>query len=152
MHGEGLQRVKSRFNKHLGLSKMKEKLSREYIEDTPKGSFEYGTNDCALWAFKYVYSLNGLDLFTKYLGQYKTWSGGREALRKFGDKSLKDYLNNHFDEIKIWFAGRGDLVMYRGAVGICQGKLSFFLNKKNIISLNTLDCKDAWRVKEKCHK
>lgn len=131
---------------------MKEKLSREYIEKTQQGSFEYGTNDCALWVGKYVYLLNGLDLFSKYLGEYKTWSGGREALRKFGDKGLRDYLDNHFETIKILFAARGDLVMYRGGVGICQGKFSFFLNKKNIARINTLSCKEAWRVKEKCHK
>lgn len=131
---------------------MKVEISREHIENTRPKMFEYGQNDCALWSFRYIKSLNGLDLFTKYLGKYKTWAGGRSALRKLGDKTLIDYVSKHFKIIKISFAQRGDLVMSRGALGICQGKYTHFFNKKGVIHKLTFDCKYAWRVEEKCHK
>lgn len=125
---------------------MKAEVSRRHIEETKPESFEYGKNDCALWSFKYLKRLNGLDLLTKYAGKYKTWSGARASLRKQGDVSLVDYLNSHLKTIEINFAQRGDLVMYRGALGLCQGKRSYFLNKKGVQHLYTFDCKLAWRV------
>lgn len=129
---------------------MKAELSMKYIENSNPKSFKYGTLDCALWAFKYVKTVNGLDLYSKYVGKYKTWAGGRSALRKQGDVSLINYLNNNFEIMEMNFAQRGDLVMYKGAVGICQGKYSFFLNEKNVAHRLTEFCGHAWRVEEKC--
>ena len=131
---------------------MKDEISRKYIEETKPNSFEYGKNDCALWAFKYIKLLNGVDLVSKYLGKYKTWSGGRSALRKYGDKSLIEYLDDNFMKITPPYAQRGDLVMLRGALGLCQGRLTYFLNKKGVAHRYTLDCKFGWRVEEKCRK
>ncbi len=131
---------------------MKSDISRIYIKNSNPETFEYGIMDCALWAFRYVRNVNGMDLYSKYVGKYKTWAGGRAALRKQGDLSLIDYLDNHFVSIAPSFASRGDLVMYRGAVGICQGKFSFFLNKKDVAHRSTLICRYAWKVKDKCHK
>jgi len=131
---------------------MKSDVSRIYIKNSNPETFEYGTMDCALWAFRYLKNVNGMDLFSKYVGKYKTWAGGREALRKNGDVSLINYISHHLQPIAIGFASRGDLVMYRGAVGICHGKFSFFLNKKEVASRATSDCRYAWKVKEKCHR
>lgn len=131
---------------------MKEKVSRNHIENTKSDSFKYGYNDCALWSFRYVKALNGLDLFTKYVGKYTTWSGGRSALRKFGDNTLINYVNQNFKSIHLSFAQRGDLIMFRGALGICQGKFTFFLNKKGVTHILTNDCSLSWRVDEKCPK
>jgi len=131
---------------------MKDEISRKYIEGTMPKSFEYGKNDCALWSFKYVKILSGIDLVSKYQGKYKTWAGGRSALKKYGDKNLITYLNNNFKEIQPSYAQRGDLLMLRGAVGICQGRFSYLLNKKGVVHRPTLDCKMAWRVEQKCLK
>ncbi len=131
---------------------MKEDISRNYIEKTKPGSFKYGSNDCAMWVFKYVKSLNGIDFLSKLMNKYKTWSEGRELLRSMGHKNLKEFLDKQIKTIPVSYAQRGDLVMCRGALGICQGKFSYFLNKKNVTHLVTLDCKFAWRVEEKCLK
>lgn len=131
---------------------MKSDISRIYIKNSNPQTFEYGTMDCALWAFRYVKNVNGMDLYSKYVGKYKTWAGGRSALRKQRDGSLVEYLDKNFVRIDPSFASRGDLVMCRGAVGICQGTFSFFLNKKELAHLSTLGCRYAWKVKEKCRK
>jgi len=131
---------------------MKSELSRNYIEKTKPGSFKYGSNDCAMWVFKYLKVVNGTNLLSKLINKYKTWSEGRKLLRSMGHKNLKEFLDKQVSRIPVSYAQRGDLVMYGGALGICQGKFSYFLNKKNVTHLVTLDCKFAWRVEEKCHK
>lgn len=134
---------------------MKEKKSREYIENTQPNSFKYGILDCAIWVGKYVESITGGDFYSEFEHEYKTWSGGRSELRRKGHNSLRDYMNKNFKRIPILMARRGDLVFFRGALGICQGKYSYFLNKSGKSAKITEDCTQSWTIeefREKCHK
>jgi len=133
----------------------KEKLSREYIENTKPTSFKYGVLDCAIWVGKYVESITGMDFYSSFQNKYKTWSGGRDELRRSGYESLTNYMDKNFSRIPVLMAKRGDLVFFKGALGICQGTYSWFLNKTGKSSKFTNDCTKAWVIeedRETCHR
>ena len=127
---------------------MKEKVSRVYIENTEPNTFKYGFLDCAIWVGKYVKLLTGNDFYSQFENRYKTWSGGRDEIRNAGHESLTDYMDKNFSSIPVLMAKRGDVVFFRGAIGICQGTYSWFLNKSGKSSKFTYDCTKAWQIEK----
>lgn len=108
--------------------------------------FEWGKNDCILWSMMIVEAITGKDYTSKHRGKYRDKKSADAYLKKLG-KSLDKIVDAKFKRIKAIEAGRGDLVFYQGAVGICDGLYSFFMKEPGgLVPIKTVKCSAAWRV------
>ena len=72
--------------------------------------FEFGSNDCALWAGRVVNAVTGDDVFSEYVGRYKTATGGYRAFKKAtGFASHIEYVKSTLELEQNAFAQAGDL-------------------------------------------
>lgn len=87
----------------------------------------YGSHDCALHGANVVNALIGIDHGAPFRGRYTTELGAAKALRKYGAGTLEATFDAHLPVIPIAFAGRGDLVMAEGSIGVCIGGDAMFV-------------------------
>jgi len=81
--------------------------------------FEFGSNDCALWAGRVVKAVTGDDVCAEYIGRYKTAIGGYRAFKKAtGFASHIEYVESALEQVPSSFAQAGDL----GFVETDQGR------------------------------
>lgn len=115
------------------------------IEQAKDKPFKWGVFDCVTWAADAVLAITGIDYFDQYRGTYKT---KKEALAiiKTEFETIENPLNELFTPIKTTMAGRGDVVLYKKAIGVCDGVYSFFATPKGLTPVKTLLTEKAWRV------
>ncbi len=108
--------------------------------------FQWGSQDCALWAASIIQKITGKDYGVDFRGRYSDSQAAYDVIHQRAD-GLNDLVSSYFELIDIRTAMRGDLVMKTGALGICFGINSCFLMEhKGITAVPTLDCYYAWRV------
>lgn len=112
-------------------------------KDTP---FAWGSHDCALFAADVVLAITGADHGAVFRGRYRTANGAARALKKQGFAGLPDYLDSIFTRRPVSYARRGDVVLYDGAMGICDGGTSWFVTADGLTPIPTLTCETAWGV------
>lgn len=81
------------------------------IDQKENQAFEYGKNDCSLFAADVVFAQTGIDLASEYRGKYKTLAGGIRAIKKNGYSSQFDILEKNFEEVPVSSAAVGDLAI-----------------------------------------
>ena len=109
--------------------------------------FAWGSNDCALWAARWVLAATGQNFLADWEGKYKTENGAARLMKKRGFSGPEDIAAAHLPPIPLTLARRGDLVLHpQGALGVCFGRTSYFLTLTGLTTLNTLDCERAWAV------
>jgi hypothetical protein len=113
----------------------------QYLLDTAKTPFQWGSNDCALFAANGIKAITGVDIADDFRGKYsneaeafaliKTMTGGTTVAdaaaycaKKHGLKALANPL----------FAQRGDLVVFEAPTGSLVAGL-VHLNGRHIISV-----------------
>lgn len=133
------------------------RLLADFIESRRKAPFEWGTNDCCLFACDAVHAITGLDPAAKtFRGKYKTAVGAGKILKKHGgvEGVAENVCEKHgFGEITIPFAMRGDVVscdmteVGEAALGICLGAQSAFIGiTDGMRFIPTINCRRAWRI------
>lgn len=116
----------------------------EQARDTP---FSWGTHDCALFCADIILAMSGSDLAHDLRGRYKTESGALKRIRKLGFKNLEELVNERLEPVPITCAQRGDLVLHHnGALGICDGFVSWFVTPEGLTRVKTLTFEKAWKV------
>jgi len=114
--------------------------------------FQWGVNDCALFAADCVKAMTGVDPAEAFRGQYDTSRGAALALREHGAGTLLKTMKAMFGEpISPHFAQRGDVVMRDATTtGICAGQFSWFMGeegeREGLVYLPTAACRYAFRV------
>lgn len=122
-----------------------ESILAETIEAARHTPFAWGTHDCALWAADCVYAMTGVDYAAPFRGQYQTEAEAKRLIEgQYG--SLGGYVSRHLVSVPLEQVRRGDVVMWRRALGICEGGQSFFVTYQGLRAINTLNCEQAWRV------
>lgn len=116
------------------------------IEEYRYKDFEWGENDCALFASNVVATYTGKNFAKKYIGSYSNELDARRTLKEIGYKDLKKLVDSLLPSISITYAGRGDVVMYKKSLGICLGEQSAFLWQSGLTFQPTLQCTHAWRI------
>lgn len=71
--------------------------------------FEWGTNDCALFAMRCVEAMTGENPGAIFIGKYKTARGAMGVIRRAGHKDLVEFAAAHFAKISAAFANAGDV-------------------------------------------
>lgn len=120
----------------------------EYLLKNNDRAFKYGEWDCFIFIQDYFKHVQGKTLVLN-IGNYQSEKGYKEALKASGYRSILHYLNKNYPHIPIGFATKGCVVLKDGALGICDGRISWFLTKDGILPSLTIDLyKRAWRVNE----
>ena len=83
-----------------------------YLRERQPMAFEWGTNDCMMFAARAVYALTGHDYFTEYAG-YSDEASAAEALKKHRGVAgiITACLGQGSD--KVLTARRGDVVLVK---------------------------------------
>jgi hypothetical protein len=114
--------------------------------------FEWGTHDCALFAFNIVRDLTGIDYASAYRGNYHTAQGAARALRKQGKGTLRATVGGVLGtEVPPPTARRGDLLLWcqpkRGdTIGVCIDDRGAFVGPAGLVFVPVKDCEAAWHV------
>lgn len=112
------------------------------------GPFEWGTNDCCMFAVRAVEVMTGVDHGKPYRG-YKTALGAHRRLEKYG--GVEGIATIELGEPKsVLFAKRGDVVSVligeNLLLGICLGDKIAAVSENGLIFLPMECAQNAWSV------
>lgn len=99
----------------------------EWIVANRSREFAWGEWDCILMACSAVEALTGEDPAAEYRGRYSDAHGAAKALRKLGKGTLLKTIDAEFERRPVGMARRGDLIMRKGAIGVCVGGAGLFV-------------------------
>ena len=127
-----------------------EKRLSDAVEAARGQPFEWGSHDCATWAFDVRQALiNGPDVVA-WRGRYKTALGSHRAMRKLGWHTMEEGGRALMGEPLpgVLMAQRGDLVLSQGdpAFGVCIGSQVAFVGPSGLQFVPLAECAMAWRV------
>jgi hypothetical protein len=122
-----------------------EKRLNEFLDTV--GPFEWGTNDCCLFAANAVLAMTGEDYAKPYRG-YKTAKG---ALSRLKDIGVAGVATNALGAPKApLFAQRGDVVSFDAgdgiALGVCIGAKIAAVGQDGLLMLPMNEAIQAWSV------
>ena len=112
------------------------------------GPFEWGTNDCCMFAVAAVEVMTGTDHGKPYRG-YKTALGARRRLEKFG--GVEGIATIELGAPKpVLYAKRGDIVSVMSGenllLGICLGDKIAAVSESGLLFLPFETVQKAWSV------
>jgi hypothetical protein len=120
-----------------------EKRLIEKLEST-KG-FEWGVNDCCLFAADCVQAMTGIDHASEFRG-YKTATGAYKRLKKAG--GLVAVMDSKLRSVPVKFAKRGDVIAFENgeeySLGICIGDKIAAVSDDGLIYLPMNKAVKAW--------
>lgn len=125
-------------------------MSEKYIEKSFTEKFEWGKLDCVLWVAKYVEEVTGIDHIGDHLGTYSSKYEACKKLLELGFDGVPDLIDNYLSPVlDVRLCKRGDIVFCskKNALGICNGKNSFFLSEEGVVAMSTMACDKAWKIK-----
>ncbi|MES2904636.1 MAG: hypothetical protein V4696_10665 [Pseudomonadota bacterium] len=120
--------------------------------------FAWGSMDCALFATAAAAAQTGDDRAAEYRGTYTDRKGSAAALRCLGKGTLLRTMDSLFPRCPPAFARRGDLVWFKGSVGVCVGGEALFVGevrvakaagvmlREGLIAVPRGEWTRAWRV------
>ncbi len=127
--------------------------------------FEWGRNDCALFACDLLQAVSGIDFAAPFRGKYKSARGAARILKRYGGAGLpasarttagleavveKIAEARKREEVKPLMAQRGDLVlldMPEGpALGVCLGAWVAAAGETGMVRVELREARRAWRV------
>lgn len=125
-----------------------ENILYDYLNKSKDLCFEWGANDCALWASSFVDLITGSNYASDWRGLYNTEEGAASLMAERGFANCEAIADNYLQEKILKLASRGDLVLHEtGALGICAGRISYFLTPNSgLVAVMTRTCKKAWEV------
>tara|TARA_R110000787_G_scaffold222868_1_gene331320 strand:+ start:5250 stop:5630 length:381 start_codon:yes stop_codon:yes gene_type:complete len=116
----------------------------KYIEDNKDKSLKYGVWDC----FIFVKGIHKTSIGDEFKGNYKYKKEYFERLKEIGFTTIKSYCDEKLITIENKQLQRTDIVIYKDALGLCDGINSIFLNKKGYTFVKTNLVDKGYR----CHK
>lgn len=121
------------------------------VDDARTRSFNWGTHDCATWAFELRRDLlGGDDTAALWRGRYRTARGAARVMRRLGWASMPEagvaLLGVPLADVRL--AQRGDLVLSPDATsfGVCLGAQVAFLGPEGLTLRALSSCALAWRI------
>ena len=126
------------------------------IEAKRKEPFAFGSFDCSLWAGMAIEAVNGVDIYSPYVGRYSTALGALKKLKQIDkvSKPIEVFDKNLGERQPIAFAKKGDIVFtsnpdidiqlpddfdtFGPVLGVCYGQNSIFVGEAGLIEITTL--------------
>jgi hypothetical protein len=108
--------------------------------------FEYGVNDCCLFAAGAVEVITGEDPMSEFRGKYDSLKGSIKAINEIGAGTLEETLDGKFAEVSIGYAQRGDLAFFNDSVGVVMGSFAYFVSDDGLERINRSLWDKCWGV------
>lgn len=127
-----------------------DQIANDYLASKANSAFEWGVNDCALFAADLVLLITGRDIAAEYRGKYDSQLSAAAALREYGQGTLEATFDALFDVIPIGDACRFDLAYAEGSIGIVIGDEALFVGEQGdfpgLVRIARSSWVKAWRV------
>jgi hypothetical protein len=119
-----------------------------FIAEHRDRPFQWGSWDCALFATACAAEITGEDRAAAFRDRYSDKAGAMQALRDVGSGTLLRTLDSLYPRKAMPFAGRGDLVWFKGCVGVCLGADTMFIEEgeSGLTPIPRALCSKAWSV------
>lgn len=118
----------------------------EYINAKRHEPFEYGVNDCCLFAAGAVEAMTGEDPMPEFRGKYDSLKTSIAALKEIGAGDLESTLDGKFPIVEVGFAQRGDIAFHEGSAGIIAGSFAWFVSDDGLERIPLEMWDKAWSV------
>lgn len=129
----------------MRISAWEEALS-EYIATKRDETFEYGVNDCCLFAAGAVEAITGEDPMPEFRGKYDSLKTSLQVIKEIGAGTLEATMDTKFLEIEIGHAQRGDLAFFDDSVGVVMGSFAYFVSDDGLERVNRSLWDKCWGV------
>lgn len=120
-----------------------------FIQSRMRSPFEWGTNDCCMFAADAVLAAHGIDHAEDVRGSYSTEKEARRLLRRLG--GLAAIASRGGDEIAPLMANVGDVGLIaqeeRELLGVCVGGVWLVPTRDGLCAVQIDAAKRAWSVK-----
>lgn len=117
-----------------------------YIAIKRHEPFEYGVNDCCLFAAGAVIEVTGEDPMAEFRGKYDSLKGSLKVIKEIGAGTLEATLDGKFPEVGIGHAQRGDLAFFDGSVGVVMGGFAYFASDDGLERVPRALWNKCWSV------
>jgi hypothetical protein len=117
-----------------------------YIAIKRHEPFEYGVNDCCLFAAGAVIEVTGQDPMPEFRGKYDSLKGSLTVIKEIGAGTLEATLDGKFPEVGIGHAQRGDLAFFDGSVGVVMGGFAYFASDDGLERVPRAMWDKCWSV------
>jgi hypothetical protein len=124
-------------------------LLDNYIECSRLRRFEWGSFDCVTFAGNWKALVTGADPLASVRGTYSSERGALETIVRLGCNDLESVASHFFgepDPLGPKFAGRGDIVLAQGALGISLGARGAFLSLSGLELIPARQFQTVWKV------
>jgi len=121
------------------------------VKEAETKPFQWGEHDCCLFAADIVLAMTGEDPAVAFRGRYRTATGAKRALTRYGRGSVPATVDALFGaRHRPQMARRGDLLLAATAqgeaVGVCVGPHGVFAAPAGLTRVPLADCLCSWRV------
>jgi hypothetical protein len=118
-----------------------------YIAERAEMPFQWGVNDCALFAAGAVQALTGEDFGKPWRGKYSTEAGAAKALKRRGFEDVAGPFTQALgDPFAAAFARRGDIVSDGTNLGVMWVGGALFAAEAGLVRALAADLGQCWRV------
>jgi hypothetical protein len=117
-----------------------------YMAEKRHEPFEYGVNDCCLFAAGAVLQITGEDPMPEFRGKYDSLKGSLKVIKEIGAGTLEATLDRKFPEVGIGHAQRGDLAFFDGSVGVVMGGFAYFASDDGLEKIPRAMWDKCWSV------
>jgi hypothetical protein len=123
-----------------------EEALSDYISSKRDEPFQYGVNDCCMFAAGAVEAMTGVDPMEEFKGTYSDLRGSIKALKEIGEGDLETTLDSKFEEVAISHAQRGDLAFFDESVGVIMGGFAYFVSDEGLERIPREMWEKCWSV------
>lgn len=117
-----------------------------YIAIKRHEPFDYGVNDCCLFAAGAVEAITGEDPMSEFRGKYDSLKTSLIAIRDIGAGTLEATMDSKFPEVGIGNAQRGDLAFFDDSIGVVMGSFAYFVSDDGLERINRSFWDKCWGV------
>jgi hypothetical protein len=118
----------------------------DYISIKRHEPFEYGVNDCCLFAAGAVQAITAEDPMVEFRGKYDSLKGSLTVIKEIGAGTLEATMDAKFTEVEIGHAQRGDLAFFDNSVGVVMGSFAYFVSEDGLDRINRSLWDKCWGV------
>jgi hypothetical protein len=118
----------------------------DYISIKRHEPFEYGVNDCCLFAAGAVQAITAEDPMVEFRGKYDSLKGSLTVIKEIGAGTLEATMDAKFTEVEIGHAQRGDLAFFDNSVGVVMGSFAYFVSDDGLDRINRSLWDKCWGV------
>lgn len=118
----------------------------EYIESKRDAPFQYGVNDCCMFAAGAVLAMTSEDPMAEFRGCYKSAASSVRALKEIGQGDLEATIDAKFPVIPVGSAQRGDLAYFDNSIGVIMGGWAWFVSDDGLERVPRSMWDKAWSV------